>query len=42
MKITGTTSNSLDLDKCYLGHDPGQHSRGFSRPWRIMLMPAIL
>ncbi|EGI68883.1 hypothetical protein G5I_02421 [Acromyrmex echinatior] len=26
-----TTSNDFDLDKCYLGHDSEQHSKGFSR-----------
>jgi len=31
MKITGTTTNGLDLDKYYSEHDPEQHSRGFSR-----------
>ena len=30
MKIRGTISNDLDLDKCYPDHDPEQHSRGFS------------
>jgi len=31
MKVRGTTFNDLDLGKCYPGHDPEQHSRGFSR-----------
>jgi len=30
MKIRRTTSNDLDLDKCYPDHDPEQHSRDFS------------
>jgi len=30
MKITSTTSNGLDFDKYYSGHDLEQHSRGFS------------
>ena len=31
MKRRDTTTNCLNLDKCYPGHDPEQHSRGFSR-----------
>jgi len=31
IKITDSISNGFDLDKCYLGHDPEQYSRGFSR-----------
>ncbi|KAG5324520.1 S29A1 protein, partial [Acromyrmex heyeri] len=31
-----TTSNDFDLDKCYSGHDPKQHSRGFSRRLDIL------
>ena len=30
MKIKGTTSNGLDLDKCYLGLVSEQHSRTFN------------
>jgi len=41
MKIRDITSNSLDFDKYYLGHDP-EYLRGFSRiPW-VTLMPIIL
>ena len=31
MKIRETISGNFDLNKCYSGHDPKQHSRGFSR-----------
>ena len=31
MKITGTTSNGLDFNKCYPEHDPEQYSKCFSR-----------
>ena len=31
MKIRGTTSNDLDLNKCYPDHNPEQYSRAFSR-----------
>ena len=31
MKIRGIIFNGLDLDKYYPGHNPKQHSRGFSR-----------
>ncbi|KYN09524.1 hypothetical protein ALC57_18362 [Trachymyrmex cornetzi] len=30
MKIRETISNDLDLNECYLGYDPEQHSRGLS------------
>ena len=30
MKIRVTISSDFDLDKCYPGHDPKRHSRGFS------------
>jgi len=30
MKIRETISSDLDLNKCYSGHDPEQHSRSFS------------
>ena len=31
MKIRETISDDFDFNKCYSGHDPEQHSRGFSR-----------
>jgi len=43
MKIREITSNDLDLNKSYSGHDPEQHSREFSHwtTW-IMLIPMVL
>jgi len=31
MKIRETISNDFDFKKCYLGHEPEQYSRDFSR-----------
>ena len=44
IKIKESTSNGLDVNKCYENHDSEQHSRDFSRwlnTW-IMLMPMVL
>ena len=46
IKIRGTISNGLDLDKYYPDCDPEQHSKGFShrigRILWVMLMPTVL
>ena len=41
MKIRGTISNDLDVDKCYLGHDPEQQSSKNSKLKNESISPGL-